>query len=272
MKVPVFILGILLMISTVNYAQDEPTIAQREESLYLQFEFMKVDNSQEPAYQETEDFWEKIHQKRIENGQIEGWDLWSLLPGGEDQGYQYLVVTVFKDPLSMMQSGQGLWESAQQAYPDMSEDEIGERMNSAGESRDLAVRLYLHVIKGTKDEFKLEPGMVAAFDLMKAEDGMYDSYVNAELNTFLPLHQEMVDAGNKGHWQLAEIVLPQGSDVYASHITVNMFKDMEQFLNQNSEETEGMIDWSQESIQEGLNTRDLKWTYLGTLQRMVRRK
>ena len=42
---------------------------------YLIFEFMKVDNSQEAFYTETEDFWEKIHEQRLASGDITGWDL-----------------------------------------------------------------------------------------------------------------------------------------------------------------------------------------------------
>ena len=77
-----------------------------QEKLYLIFEFMKVDNTQETAYAETEALWEKIHQQRVKNGDIIGWDLWSLAPGGEDQGYQYMTVTVFNDPLKMFKGGQ----------------------------------------------------------------------------------------------------------------------------------------------------------------------
>ncbi len=50
--------------------------------LYLIFEFMRVDGEQSSAYMETEDFWEGIHQQRVKSGEIIGWDLWSLLPGG----------------------------------------------------------------------------------------------------------------------------------------------------------------------------------------------
>lgn len=109
-----------------------------QEETYLIFEFMKVDNNQESVYFETEDFWEKIHEQRIASGDITGWDLWQLLPGGEDQGYQYLTVTVFDDPLKMMQAGGGILESAKMAYPDLSDEELNKRMNMSADSRDLA--------------------------------------------------------------------------------------------------------------------------------------
>ena len=36
-----------------------------QEKRYLVFEFMKVDNNQEAAYGETEEFWAKIHEQRV---------------------------------------------------------------------------------------------------------------------------------------------------------------------------------------------------------------
>ena len=60
---------------------------------YLVFEFMKVASDQELSYMETEDFWEKIHTQRVINGNIIGWDLWSLQSGEEGQQFQYLTVS-----------------------------------------------------------------------------------------------------------------------------------------------------------------------------------
>ena len=63
----------LILFTISSFAQDK---------LFLVFEMMKVDNEQEMAYWETENFWEKIHQQRANNGDIIGWDLWQLSPGG----------------------------------------------------------------------------------------------------------------------------------------------------------------------------------------------
>ena len=69
----------LLLLGNTAIAQED------KENLYLLFEFMHVDNEQESAYMETENFWEKVHQQRVNNGDCIGWDLWALTPGGENQ-------------------------------------------------------------------------------------------------------------------------------------------------------------------------------------------
>ena len=91
-----FLFIAIILLSSNVIAQDK---------LYLVFEFMRVDNEQESDYMETESFWEKIHEQRIKNGDIIGWDLWSLRPGGEDQHFQYLTVNLYNDPVKMFKGG-----------------------------------------------------------------------------------------------------------------------------------------------------------------------
>lgn len=256
------ILLLLLLFSVTSIAQDQ-------QKTYLIFEFMKVDNDQEPFYMETEDFWEKIHEQRVASGDITGWDLWSLMPGGEDQGYQYLTVTVFDDPLKMLQAGAGIMESARMAYPDESDEDIEKRINMAGGSRDLAVRLFIEIIDSTEDDFEMKEGMIAAIDLMKAKDGQYSNYEQMESNTFKPIHQKVVDGGAKGNWQLLRILMPQGADVYATHMTVNMFDNWKQYLDSWSFDA-GLSSQDESNMEKGIATRDLKWTYMATLVKKVR--
>ncbi len=251
---------LILMLFTSSYAQKET---------FLTFEFMKVDNDQEPFYNETEAFWEKIHEQRVASGDIVGWDLWQLLPGGEDQGYQYLTVTVFDDPVKMMRAGEGVMESARMAYPDLSDEELENRVNLAGGSRDLSVRLYLKVIDQANPDYEMKQGMVASIDLMKAKEGRYEDYESAESKTFKPYHKTYIDAGAKGDWQLLRVLMPQGTEVYATHITANMFDSWEQYLN-SMEFDGGMTPDLQTRMEDGITTRDLRWVYMATLLRIVR--
>lgn len=251
---------LMLMLHNLSFSQQET---------FLTFEFMKVDNSQETFYNETESFWEKIHEQRVASGDIVGWDLWALLPGGEDQGYQYLTVTVFDDPLKMMNAGAGILESAKMAYPDLSDEEIDNRLNLAGSSRDLAVRLYLKVIDQANSDYEMKPGMIASIDLMKAKEGLYEDYEQAESKTFKPYHKTYIDAGAKGDWQLLRVLMPQGTDVYATHVTANMFDNWEQYLN-SMEFDGGMTPDLQTKMNAGVTTRDLKWVYMARLLKIVR--
>lgn len=259
----IVILIVLLMASNIALAQDK---------LYLIFEFMKVDNEQEAAYGETEAFWEKIQEQRVKGGDIIGWDLWALSPGGEIQGFQYLTVSLYNDPVKMMDgsSWTHLMDRAKAAYPKMSEADLDKKLNYSSETRDLAVRIYAQEIDVTKDDFDMPVGTVAQMDMMKVALENYEKYEKAESEVFKPLHQKAVDEGAKGNWGLVRFMLPIGSDTYASHMTVSMFKDYNQALNQNINYTEGATAAQTKQMEEGIAARDMKYVYLAQLIKKVR--
>lgn len=250
----------MLLFSNYGIAQDK---------LYLVFEFMRVDNTQATAYAETESFWEKIHEQRVKNGNIMGWDLWELGPGGEDQNFQYLTVTLFNDPVKMFEGG-GFAEALKAAYPDMPEAELTKKFNETSQSRDLAVRLFLEEIATTSPEFEMPIGTIAQIDFMKAALENYSKYEKAEIDVFKPLHQKAVDDGQKQSWGLLRFMSPIGSATYASHLTVSMFSDYKQALNQYINFNDGTTPAQTKAMQEGMAARDMKYVHMARLIRKVR--
>ena len=240
-----------------------------QDKYYLLFEFMKVDNEQAAAYMETEDFWEKIHAQRVKNGDIIGWDLWALQPGGESQGSQYMTVHVYDDPVKMM-SGAGDFDAAvKAAYPDMSSGQVDEHIQQDVKNRDLAYRLYLESVASTEDQFDMPLGTVIALNFMRATDMDFASYEKAETEVFLPWHQKEVDRGARSRWELLRIMVPYGSDTYATHITADMYKDYAHMLSPGSDGDAPTAE-QQKKMQEGIKTRDMKFSYVARLIKKVR--
>jgi len=237
---------------------------------------MRVDNEQEADYWQVEEFWSKLHQQRANNGDIVGWDLWQLQPGGEDQHFQWMTVTLFNDPVKMMEGPTEdgyLMKMLKLAYPNMSTDELEKKLSMTGKSRDLAVRVFLEELASTQPEFAMDLGTVAQIDLMKVEPGQNDAYEKAEMEVFKPSFQQFVNQGFQGSWGLLRVMFPFGSEVYASHITVNMFKDYSQYFK-----AQAQFDWNaipedqRKAMQAGIETRDMKWTYMATLRMKVRKE
>ncbi len=241
---------------------------QAQEKLYLIFELMQVDNEQEADYLDTERFWKKIHEQRLAGGEIIGWDLWQLLPGGENQGYQYLTVTLYNSPDKMFDVHE-VFKYAKKAYPDMSDESLRDMVEGAGKTRNLAVRNFMEQIAVTDGDFEMNIGTIAFIDLMKVPMKGYDLYEAAEKDVFQPIHQDMVNNGWKGSWSLLRYIIPIGEATYASHMTVNMYSDVTQALTPHPFE-ESPSAASKEAIEEGFNTRELKYTYMARLIDKVR--
>jgi hypothetical protein len=243
------------------------TLTAQDDDLYLIFELMRVDESQMNDYWETEELWSGIHQQRANAGDIIGWDLWSLQPSGEDQGYQFMTVTLFSSFKDMISGGGNFVAHAKAAYPEMSENELMKKFNSTPEARDLAIRLFLQQIDHTEGDFDMPVGTFASMDFMQELD---DDYEEAESNIFKPWHQEMVDNGQKGSWDLLRILFPAGSDRYASHMTVNMYEDAAQFADSGGPGMGNMDMVTEMGLEEALKTRDMKKVYMARLEMKVR--
>jgi hypothetical protein len=205
-------------------------IAQRK--TYLLFEFMKVAPQQESVYLETESFWEKIHDQRVKSGEILGWQLWRLQPGGENQDYQYVTVQVFDNPIKMFQDGGG--ESyltiAKRAFPTVSDADLLLKRTESLKSRDLVETFYLAQIDQTKGQFDVSLGAVMGINFMKVNPNNYVKYENGESKIFKPEWQNRVDEGRTGSWSLLKVITPKGNTLNSeiSYVSLDKFKDFNQ--------------------------------------------
>ena len=260
---------LLLLISFVLIGNF--TIAQDNDPLFLLFEFMRVDNSQESAYAETEEFWEKIHVQRVKNGDCIGWDLWSLQPSGEDQEFQYMTVSLYNDPAKMMDGGD-FGAAYNAAYPNMTDEDSAKWMEKTSNSRDLVVRVYLEMVENiSAEDFDMPVGSIAIMNFMKAKPGQAMEYEKMEREVFMPMHQQQIDAGGRASWGVMRNMLWYASDTYASHITFDMFTSYDQMFN-GADGGDGtpMTEEQQKAINDGLATRDLRMVKHARLLRKVR--
>ena len=244
-------------------------IAQEEQQpLYLLFEFMHVDNEQEAAYAETEKFWEKVHEQRVANGDCIGWDLWQIMPGGENQGSQYMTVSLYNSPVKMMDGGDfgKAWNAA---YPDLTDEQSAAKMEHTSKSRDLTHRVFLEMIASTTPEYEMPVGMVARLNFMKVEPGQASAFEKAETEVFLPMHQQAVTEGRMSNWGLLRNMLGYGSDSYATHMTVDMFSNWDHMFNYGGI-VQDPTEAQQKAMQNAMATRDLRSVRIIKLIRKVR--
>ena len=87
--------------------------------------------------------------------------------------------------------------NAKKAYPDMSEDQIMEKLNNSSKTRDLAVRVYLSLDETTDEDYDMPVGSITRINMMKTKPSQSANYVKAETEIFKPQHQKMVDAGQR---------------------------------------------------------------------------
>ena len=73
-----------------------------QQTQYMVFEFIKVENDQLFDYIEFKDLMEKVYRQALNDKQIKGWDFWSLQSGADHGAFQYIMITYYDDPVKMM--------------------------------------------------------------------------------------------------------------------------------------------------------------------------
>ena len=251
---------VMAFFMTIAFGQDD-------KPLFLLFEFMHVDEGQMANYEKTEEFWEKVHVQRVKNGDCIGWDLWRLEPSGQKQGAQFMTVSLYNDPVKMMEGGDFLkaWNAA---YPNLTESANNEKMAMTAKSRDLTHRVFLRQIDLTNDDFDMPIGTLAVINFMKAKPGQAAAYEKMESEVFKPMHQKEVESGGRASWGMLRNMLGYATEAYATHIVFDMYTGYDQFFNggNNTPLTEAQ----QKAMQDIANIRDLKSISMATLVRKVR--
>lgn len=243
-----------------------------QEKKYLVFEFIRVDANMMFDYLEYKEFLAKVYGQSIKNGDIIGWDLWSLQSGSEGEPFQYATITYYDDPVKMMNGNdmEQLIKNAKNAFPDMNESQINQKFKEAIDNQDLAVRNYMVEVASTNDSYVYKPGTLASFDLMKAVEGKFEDYEKAEKEVFLPIHEKKIKAGLMENWRFLRTALPTGSEAKSTHMTMNVYSNYVQFFNSMEYEDIDASESQLVAVEEGLKSRDQKWVYLATLESMVR--
>ncbi|WP_009032509.1 hypothetical protein [Indibacter alkaliphilus] len=245
---------------------------QAQQERFMVFEFMKVESNQTYDFMEFKEFMQKVYQAAINDKRIVGWDLWSLQSGADAGEFQYITITYYKDPVTMMNGleEEDMIKYAMIAHPHLNESQARKRFQDASSNRDLAQRVYMKEIASTKDSFQFKKGTLASFDMMKAVEGRFEEYEKAEKEVFMPIHQSRIEKGLMGSWSLLRTALPFGSEAKTTHLTINVYKDYVQFFNAQEYEDMESTQEQRAAVEKGLKSRDQKWVYLATLENAVR--
>jgi hypothetical protein len=132
-----------------------------QQSQFMVFEFVKVENDQIFDYIEFKDLMEKVYRQALNDKKINGWDFWSLQSGNDHSNFQYIMVTYYNDPVKMMDglNEESMMKYTQIAYPHLNDAQVKKLFEESLAIRDMPMRLYMRQISETSDNFQVKPGI-----------------------------------------------------------------------------------------------------------------
>jgi len=160
--------------------------------------YMKVAPARESDYLQVENEWKKIHQKAIEEGVYNGWQLYRKLHAGDHDPYQYITLQWYNNYEQTF--GENAPENWQEGI--YSDEEWTALMVKTLASR---VRAYesVHHLVTMSDTVK--PIKYLVIGEMKVKPGMQEDYVNMEKEVAKTYMDEYIKRDMLSYWGIWSI-------------------------------------------------------------------
>ncbi len=214
MKKTLIAIAVLFSMNLMAQTASEPVMP-----VYLLREFMKVEPGKDADYLKTERLWQKVHQRRVAEGQIEGWALYrSVLPSGTNAQYDYMTVTTTKDGNQMEQSNSMDWDYITKG---MTTEELA-LANDTEKTRKIVARALYMLTERTQNG-----GKYIELTTLRANAGQGGKLAEFE-KMMKPVFEEIAKSGTIAGWRFGEIlypITPQSGTSYRV-ITTNTMEDM----------------------------------------------
>lgn len=208
----------LLMLAFVTTSIPVAVFAQDENpQIFALIEFMKVKQGDEGKYMDIElNYWKKIHQERINQGEIIRWVLYQVRFAGSNDEYNYVTATLVDDPNKLEMPFAGI--ELEKIFPDEDLDKISAETLS---SRQLVKRNLIRMVSSVHPEGGPAPFQYLTVDFMKVKPGGEDLYTEMENNVWKPVHEEFIKDGSRVGWGMWQLIFPSGSGLDYQYATTN---------------------------------------------------
>ena len=215
--------NITLLLITVLYFN----LANSQE--YVELSFIKSSPTQSVEYDKIlNEKWSKLHQKRVNDGHINGWDVWKIVGGtNEDMHHTYVIATLFEDPGNRKNPG------LKAIFPEMTDGDL-ELFNEKNlNSRTIKLDAYTIVVDKYFKSTDSLPNLMT-LNYMKVAPGMEKAYEDMETITFKSSHE---NNPNLAGWGLLKRIGKHGSDLYWNYMTLDFYANGADWHNQRNQPT-----------------------------------
>jgi hypothetical protein len=198
------------------------TTAQVPQQLYVVITFQKVENRAEFEKIMIES-WKPMQQLRKQNGKILNWAVYRVHFKGANDEYNY-ASAVYYASFAKTEPNDNYAELLKAANPN--EDAQATLAKVRSLRTNVRQSIYSRVDFVTSKT--PIPIKYIEVDFMKTKPGLASEYEKLEREDWKPVHQSMVDAGQRIGWTFWSQVVPGGTGGDHDYFTSNVFSSYEQ--------------------------------------------
>lgn len=197
--------------------------------IYLSVTYMKVLPQNNADYLAMEKAWTKIHKAKLAAGAIKGWSLFEVMsPSGSHLEYNYVTY----ENLGLNADAAKFMDSPY--FPEdwqklMTKEELA-LVNRTGELRTLVKNEVWQLRDGMYDENWMDAKIQVCNFFALEEGKLGRDHYNIEKKYWMPIHKARIADDKLEGWDISNLYLPFGSDQDYYVSTVDVYKDMKQFM------------------------------------------
>ena len=211
-----FITLFTLLITLASYSQ------------LINYTSVRLDEGQNDAYVELENFWSKINEKAIENDLKTGWMIWEVIKEEGDEKAasrpDFLIMDFFQDSVQLNKAKEAnFYEIGRSAYPKLSKKKF-DKIWEGGPYGDRNNYQLVRLDNTTWIFGDLELGSVIQLNVFKQLDESYERY---EMEFYKKWHNKGILNGARKWWEFNKILSSKintesSLDDTPTHVTIDM--------------------------------------------------
>lgn len=219
-KIGVFILTILIC--------SIPMLSNGQDFRAAYVDFMYVPEGMGGEYVSMEqEIAKPVHQEAVNQGKMASWSLWAVpFPGGTGAEYHYVTVRIYEN-LEQIKSANEFGDLLESVHQGKDMDKLSETI---WKTRNLVKTHRLFSWERFADEEMSSPAEMIQVVYLKVPMGKEEAYQNMERDLFHPMHKKEIENGKRVGWEGWALNQPYGSSTPYSHVAVDMYEDMDQFV------------------------------------------
>lgn len=219
------LLPILLLFTFVinsSCAQDNKQMP----TAYFVVDFMKVKPEMEADYLQLEEVWKKIHKKRAEMKELQGWGLYRVIANnGSDYNYNYVTVNIY---FGEKQFARYYGEHDLSAFSDVLSKEEEKLVNNTSNIREL-VREEVYLFKNGIANVPFPEVQWVQF-LTLQEGKSFNDFMKVAKKLGHQVNKSLIDNGDLLDAQIYQRLMPTGTHTDFSIVRTSAYDNLEQML------------------------------------------
>jgi len=155
--------------------------------------YMKITQDTHSDYLEIEQAWKKMHQKGIEAGVYNGWQLWRNIHAGFNDPYQYITLQWY--------------DNYEHTFGENAPEGWRKGIYSDGEWENLVQKTFTSRVYAHEEVANLvtmvenaQPAKYLVVYHIRVKPGMNQKYEKMEKEIFKPYFEELIRRGHIAHW------------------------------------------------------------------------